>query len=71
MIDKNTKAFPVIQDNMYIEGLTIRQYYAAKAMQGMLATNDPEIAQIEKIVQACFIYADAMIDYENKQENKQ
>lgn len=92
MIDKNMPAFPkpitkymyatgseVIKNNE--DGISIQQYYAAKAMQGLVSRidslaeyfNENNITTREeitaKVAEIAHDYADAMIDYENK-ENK-
>jgi hypothetical protein len=40
------------------EGMTLRDYFAAKAMQGLLANNNIDAQQIAK---AAYIVADAML----------
>ena len=37
MINRNQPAFPSIDDKVYEPGITIRQYFASKALQGLLA----------------------------------
>jgi hypothetical protein len=60
----NPPAFPV--QSIYIEdqetnsrGMTLRDYFAAKAMQGMLA--DPSTPEIMDIAGAAYEVADAMM----------
>ena len=61
-------AFPN-ESAMYTEqrlGMTLRDYFAAKAMQSMLANpslknNDKSISDAEAIANAAFIMADAML----------
>ncbi len=50
------------------DGITIRQYYAAKAMQTLIATFQDkwEIHRMELLAQQSFKMADEMIKYENK-----
>lgn len=40
MIDKTTPAFPVpnLEHDEFFNGMTLRDYFAAKAMQGMIPT---------------------------------
>lgn len=54
-------AFPVVYDKVWDEGMTLRDYFAAKAMQGFLANN----VTVEQILRyspidekACDTYAD-------------
>ena len=60
----NEPAFPV--QSVYIEdqetnsrGMTLRDYFAAKAMQGILA--DPSTPEIMDIAGAAYEVADAML----------
>ena len=87
MIIKDQPAFPcpsghIPQDkydyNNYHAGITIRQYYAAKAMQGLLAGfRDPVNKDGERdftqnnIAELAFAMADAMIEYENNENNSE
>lgn len=43
----------------YVEGMTLRDYFAAKAMQGILA--DPSTPEIMDIAGAAYEMADAML----------
>ena len=73
MTDKNTggSAFP-IQDAYLVstkQGMTLRDYFAAKAMQGLLAdsTND---MYIDDLVKLAYKYSDLMLkarDENNRQ----
>jgi hypothetical protein len=63
MINTNTggSAFPTPRyerGDMYSLGMTLRDYFAAKAMQGFLANNNIDAQQIAK---AAYIVADAML----------
>lgn len=49
-------AFPTDADT----GMTLRDYFAAKAMQGLLVTND-EISDEVRFARYCYKMADAMI----------
>jgi hypothetical protein len=44
--------------DMYSLGMTLRDYFAAKVMQGLLANNNIDAQQI---AEAAFIVADAML----------
>jgi hypothetical protein len=66
MQDKNTPAFPFVAEDdtgmMINMGISQRDYFAAKAMQGMLAacTGWSE-AGIERLAKCCYSTADAML----------
>lgn len=60
----NPPAFPVFPDTSgghaaAFRGMTLRDYFAAKAMQGMLA--DPSTPEIMDIAGAAYEVADAML----------
>lgn len=50
------------------EGLTLRDYFAGIALKGTLASPDFDafIKPIEKIADACYVVADAMIERREK-----
>ena len=48
------------------EGLTKREYFAAMAMQGIIANKDGLDIKIERIVESAVDTADALIDELNK-----
>jgi hypothetical protein len=55
------KAFPTAHDKHLQEGMDLRDYFAAKAMQGLYS--DPEIAMtIEQTAMYAYKVADAMMD---------
>ena len=66
MTDKNTPAFPFVAEDesgmMINMGISQRDYFAAKAMQGMLAacTGWSE-AGIERLAKCSYSTADAML----------
>jgi len=66
MKDKNTPAFPFVAEDesgmMINMGMSLRDYFAAKAMQGMLAacTGWTE-AGIERLAKCSYSTADAML----------
>lgn len=51
-----------------IEFLTIREYFAAKAMQGFLANPDFSITDKEKIANSSVIFANKLIHALNHEE---
>jgi len=78
MIKRSDNAFPVKWgENNFYSGMTIEQYYAAKAMQGILAnsatmaTLGKEGANSNLIAIMAFQAANAMIDYENKRRERE
>jgi hypothetical protein len=74
MIDKKTPLFhggdfTNIQTWEIQSDLTIRQYYAAKAMQSLLEKYDPEkYIPFNDIAMDAFCMANAMIGFENKED---
>jgi len=59
---QGVSAFPVtFSDNGCDLGMSMRQYYAAAAMQGMLASGLAEHKDAEHIANLAFICADAML----------
>jgi hypothetical protein len=65
--DNGGPAYPTTPDNSLrftIEsgaGMTLRDYFAAKAMQGMLAGHVEMFGPADKLVETAFKLADAMI----------
>jgi hypothetical protein len=67
--DKGGPAFPGtqyangIQPSGFSEGMTLRDYFAAKAMQGMLASADSWINkdEVEDFATICYALADGML----------
>jgi hypothetical protein len=57
-------AFPLISDERYIinAGITKREYFAAMALQGIIANKDGLDIEIERIVQSAVDTADALIE---------
>lgn len=62
---KDKSAFPNVNQEFKNTGLTIRQYYAAKAMQGILANYYAEMS-INEITEQSFKIADAMLEAEKE-----
>ena len=66
MSDKNIPAFPLemvyTQENEKFNGMTLRDYFAAKAMQGMLsACTGWSEAGIERLAKCSYMTADEML----------
>jgi hypothetical protein len=59
----NTKpaAFPWTHGDIICTGMTLRDYFAAKAMHGIIAGIDPQM-NYEEIATRAYQYADAMIE---------
>jgi hypothetical protein len=71
MENKETKANESINrilymDNYTSEGLTKREYFAAMALQGIIANKDGLDIKIERIVESAVDTADALINELNK-----
>ena len=64
MSDKDTggPAFPVAFTTSPLHGMTLRDYFAAKALGGMLA--DPAVSSVttHRLATAAYDYADAMLE---------
>jgi hypothetical protein len=56
-------AFPTPAHNLQNDGMTLRDYFAAKAMPGMLASADSWINkdEVEDFATICYALADAML----------
>ena len=56
-------AFPVVIDNLVLdEGMTLRDYFAAKAMQGLIQRGFTEFGNAaSQYANLAFEYADAML----------
>jgi hypothetical protein len=55
-------AFPVVQGCGSDKGMTIRDYFAAKAMQGLLAADTGYAMPAETIAELAYDQADAMLE---------
>lgn len=71
---KNPNAFPIeYQDGEFQTGMTLRDYFAAKAMQGVLSNSSISVKigknfqkENENIAIACYSVADAMLKEREK-----
>jgi hypothetical protein len=64
---KNESAFPIIAEDYIIDGgLSKREYFAAMALQGIIANKDGLDIKIERIVESAVDTADALIEELNK-----
>ena len=59
-IDNGGTAFPVSEDTAHFPGMTLRQWYAGMALQGMLANPSINIAKSD-LCNSAFNFADKMI----------
>jgi hypothetical protein len=60
---KNESAFPIIAEDYIIDGgLTKREYFAAMALQGIIANKDGLDIKIERIVESAVDTADSLIE---------
>ncbi len=59
----NQPAFPISEHDSLVHcGMTLRQYYAGLAMQGILSNVDGDpFVKIDPIVDSAVIFADALI----------
>lgn len=73
MSDTNTNggpAFPILQDGCQFpraEGMTLRDYFAAKAMQSYLLDKDRDSFTFEQWAQASYEMAEAMLKARGQQ----
>ena len=56
----NPPAFPIHWEN-HSEGMTLRDYFAAKAMQGIFASDPVSTMTNERIAKESYDLADAML----------
>lgn len=62
-IDNGGPAFPIGSGDMRDPfGMTLRDYFAAKAMQGLLATDLKPDVENEELAEVAYAIADAMIN---------
>jgi len=57
------KAFPVSHDCGHDQGMTLRDYFAAKAMQGFASAdiNGSDFGSLTELAQTAYWWADAML----------
>ena len=55
-------AFPWTHDELTCTGMTLRDYFAAKAMQGMYASHDFPTGSIIDTAEEAYEMADAMLE---------
>jgi len=59
----NTPAFPTWSAKDVVQGMTLRDFFAAAAMQGLLTSNPP--LSPNAIVDVAYKYADVMMEARN------
>ena len=60
--DDGKPAFPVTSDQFgHYSGMSLRDYFAAKAMQGMLANHNYDVWSWDQTCEACYKAADTML----------
>lgn len=57
---------PFIEVGTPQNGMTLRDYFAAKAMQGMLAVEENNGITVDKLAAYAYDYADAMLEARNR-----
>ena len=63
----NEPAFPLVAQNWHHKGMTLRDYFAAKAMAGFLATENFSNHYAAGIATAAYHMADAMLKSREKE----
>ena len=62
----HTKHFSDYHDNDNMNGMDLRDYFAAKAMQGVLASLNPNYpVQLKDFTENAYVMADAMMKARN------
>ena len=59
-IDTGGPAFPTLTDDRYFHGMDLRDYFAAKALQGLIASGDDPFL-ISDMAKSAYAMADAML----------
>jgi hypothetical protein len=69
MKDTGGPAFPFWCDSngmANFQGMTLRDYFAAKAMQGLMSARNPILTKIADIAEGAYEIADAMLAERSK-----
>lgn len=59
------KVFPILDKSYYNEGMDLRDYFAAKAMQEMILRAIDEKVMPDELAVNSYIFADAMMEARN------
>lgn len=62
MKDTETKAFPIVDQERIDTGMDLRDYFAAKAMQGFCSRQDLSSDDFSDMVEQSYQIADAMME---------
>lgn len=65
-INEGGPAFPCHSDQSWAEGMTLRDYFAAKAMQGILAYYGAGGGVPDRVARSAYAAADAMLAERDK-----
>ena len=57
---------PAIRASGYSEGMSLRDYFAAQALQGVLAADTEELLSVDAIASVAYRIADAMLKAREK-----
>jgi hypothetical protein len=68
---KDTPAFPqqvqvAADGTTWFDGMTLRDYFAAKAMQGFIGTETEVGMPYDQVTKVAYLYADAMMEARQK-----
>lgn len=64
-MNKTPSAFPWIHDNIICTGMTLRDYFAAKAMHAIVSDPETQMSYQEIAIRA-YQYAEAMLEVKEK-----
>jgi hypothetical protein len=59
-------AFPALDARTMLSGMSLRDYFAAKALQGVLAGDTEELLSVDAIASVSYRIADAMLEARKK-----
>ncbi len=59
-------AFPALDARTMLSGMSLRDYFAAKALQGVLAADTEELLSVDAIASVSYRIADAMLKERDK-----
>lgn len=54
-------AFPALDARTMLSGMSLRDYFAAQALQGVLAADTEELLSVDAIASVAYRIADAML----------
>ena len=66
MKDTGGPAFPVVDDAARMPGMTLRDWFAAKAMQAFIGSETEGGMRYPQVAEVAYLYADAMIQERSK-----